>query len=510
MSANVQHVYLTSNDPSYPENRQNKFRSHLAVPVNCEQGVWLVGLESIQFPHTWNTIGTHEQQYVTAILVNGEAIEIPIPGGVFVTPAELQYAVNDAVGKVTEHPNKRRRRSLDSNESIPKPAVEDNESFHEPSTPGEDKGQSKIQPASNANEQTKFEDRKSVESNEWIPKPAAEDNERIQEPSTPGEGEKSKVQPAIQTSVKQVSTDSEEPSTPEETKTAEESVNKGESLEVSPTPAKQTPEKELANKGVSPEKEEPPTPEQSPPLTPVQGPTEVKKEAVNEGVSPEKAEPPTPEQSPKSQNKETIIYAYGNPSQPKQPGPPAQPTPVQSTQTVEPAQQPLQNVKKEEKKEAVKRPSSLNISPGGLYLFFLPDIGKFRFSINDTKINHIELSPQLGYALGFAKDQQILNGEVAKYRCDLNGGVNHLCVYTNVSENMIIGDKMASVLRIVSVNGKPGEVIERSFDPPIYHRVVSKSINEIEIEIHDIEGRPIPFDYGVVLIGLQFKKAIYF
>jgi hypothetical protein len=157
-----------------------------------------------------------------------------------------------------------------------------------------------------------------------------------------------------------------------------------------------------------------------------------------------------------------------------------------------------------------KRPASLNILRGTVSLTFEPDIGKFRFEIIDPRVRHITLSQQLAYTLGFEKDLKIRNGFVAKYSYDLKGGVNHVCVYAKgLSESMILGDSMVSILRIVTVNGKPGDVIERSFDPPIYHKVITKFVNEIEIVICDIEGNPIPFEYGVVLVGLQFKKAFY-
>jgi hypothetical protein len=453
MSANVQHIYLPSNDPSYPENRQNKFRCHLPVPVNCENGVWLVGLESIQFPHTWATIGTHAAQYVSIVLASGEAVDYPIPRGVFSSPAELQQAVNTALNNVNS--NKRRRRSLDQNESIEPPTPEENESIGH-----EVKKEAPLPPPVNK-----------------LSKSAEPVND---EPPTPEE---------IQ----------EEKKKENEYKAAEEKLShaSGHIPEI--------PTKDPVKGRESPEKIEPPTPEETAKVAKVEKePVLPKKEETAKVAKVEKEpvkEPPKRE--------ETVIYAYGDPAHPVQAVQPAQP--AQTSQSVGPqiAQSAAEVKKQKEEQRGVKRPSSL--VPSGVHLLYLPDIGKFRFSISDSQTRHVLLSPQLGYALGFEKDQVIYDGDIAKYRFDPNGGVNHLCIYANgLSENMILGDTMASVLRIVTVAGRPGEVIERSFDPPIYHRVVSKSVNEIEIEIRDIEGNLIPFDYGVVLIGLQFKKAIYF
>lgn len=76
-------------------------------------------------------------------------------------------------------------------------------------------------------------------------------------------------------------------------------------------------------------------------------------------------------------------------------------------------------------------------------------------------------------------------------------------------ENTIIGDKMSSLLQIVAVSGRPGDIIEKTYDNPNFSRVIAKEINDITIEIRSLEGRPIPFE-GIVIVTLVFKKAIPF
>jgi hypothetical protein len=48
------------------------------------------------------------------------------------------------------------------------------------------------------------------------------------------------------------------------------------------------------------------------------------------------------------------------------------------------------------------------------------------------------------------------------------------------------------------------------YDTPMMSKVVAKEIYEIGIEIRSLEGRPINFDYGVVIITLVFKRLISF
>jgi len=141
------------------------------------------------------------------------------------------------------------------------------------------------------------------------------------------------------------------------------------------------------------------------------------------------------------------------------------------------------------------------------------DFARFRLLYTHENIDHISLSPQLGYVLGFENPQNIQNKEIAKYGSDLRGGFSSFAVYANgLTENMIIGNSLSSLLRVVSVSGAaPGEYNEKIYDTPIYARVLPREINEIEIELRTLDnGRLVPFAYGTVLIVLIFKKVINF
>jgi len=147
----------------------------------------------------------------------------------------------------------------------------------------------------------------------------------------------------------------------------------------------------------------------------------------------------------------------------------------------------------------------------GVKFEYLEDIRRFSLKISDPDVSEIYLSDQICYVLGFDVGSPIKHGDIAKYACDLRGGVSHICVYANgVTDQMIVGDKLASLLQIVAVTGAPGDVIEKKYDAPLFNKVISKNIDEIEIEIRTLEGRLVPFDYGVVIITLIFKKLILF
>ena len=77
-----------------------------------------------------------------------------------------------------------------------------------------------------------------------------------------------------------------------------------------------------------------------------------------------------------------------------------------------------------------------------------------------------------------------------------------------IIDNIIFGDQLSSLLRVVPVAGEVGEINERIYDTAMMSKVHAKEINEIGIEIRSMEGRPINFDYGVVIITLVFRRVI--
>nr|CAD2178720.1 unnamed protein product [Meloidogyne enterolobii] len=146
-------------------------------------------------------------------------------------------------------------------------------------------------------------------------------------------------------------------------------------------------------------------------------------------------------------------------------------------------------------------------------LSYLTDFKRFKLSFTHSSIKYLSFSPQLGYVLGFANPQHVQNNEIAKYGCDLRGGFSSFAIYAKgLTENMIVGNSLSSLLRIVSVSGAvPGEYHEKIYDSPIYVRVLPREVNEIEVELRTMDnGRLVPFAYGTVSIVLIFKKVINF
>lgn len=132
---------------------------------------------------------------------------------------------------------------------------------------------------------------------------------------------------------------------------------------------------------------------------------------------------------------------------------------------------------------------------------------RYRFVFDNSHVKYVALSKQMYYVLGFKPTQKIRNGDEAEYPPDLQGGISHLAVYTNITQPMVVGDCLSQMLRIVTVSGGHGETVERIFDSPIYCNVVSREISKILIDIRTLDNKPVLFSTGNVICTLLFRKV---
>ncbi|KAH7668246.1 hypothetical protein AAVH_42914, partial [Aphelenchoides avenae] len=91
---------------------------------------------------------------------------------------------------------------------------------------------------------------------------------------------------------------------------------------------------------------------------------------------------------------------------------------------------------------------------------FEPEMQRFVLKMNTAQVKKVLLSEELQYTLGFEKGGSFQQTRtVAPYMPDLYGGVHALYVYApNLVEPSIVGDSSESILRIVKVNGRPGDM----------------------------------------------------
>ncbi|KAF7636241.1 Integrase catalytic domain-containing protein [Meloidogyne graminicola] len=133
---------------------------------------------------------------------------------------------------------------------------------------------------------------------------------------------------------------------------------------------------------------------------------------------------------------------------------------------------------------------------------YLENIDRFRAIFNDPEITSINISQQLCYVLGFPPSP-VKNGQIGRYGIDLKGGFTSFAVYSKgLTSNVIMGNAVSSLLRIVSVENKSGGIIERVYDHPMFIPVLPREINEIEIELRWMNGSLVKFDHGTVTVTL--------
>ena len=134
--------------------------------------------------------------------------------------------------------------------------------------------------------------------------------------------------------------------------------------------------------------------------------------------------------------------------------------------------------------------------------------------INDGAELH--LSPALCAILGIDKSQnpiKPLNCKSYPLRwtssqaCDINRGFSSMYVYCDALEHVPVGDTKAPLLRIVRISDRSGDIVHTIYEKPLYIPLQQKNFDSIQIDIRSDFGKPIPFDYGKVIVTLHFRRC---
>jgi hypothetical protein len=118
---------------------------------------------------------------------------------------------------------------------------------------------------------------------------------------------------------------------------------------------------------------------------------------------------------------------------------------------------------------------------------FAKALGFIRFSTFDNTVGLVKLKV------------------IAEHAVDLSLSVHNIFVYSNIVKDTLVGDTYTNLLRIVSVESKPGSHISKVFTHPYYHELNTNTLNVIEISTRDFEGNLIRYESGSVIIKLHFR-----
>ena len=124
----------------------------------------------------------------------------------------------------------------------------------------------------------------------------------------------------------------------------------------------------------------------------------------------------------------------------------------------------------------------------------------------DRSLCKLTLPPHIRKMLGmtmvssFANNQSKADSVVVMDPCD------SLFIYCDMLEPRVVGDSQVSLLRIVPVEGKYGELVTRIFENVHYVRVQWKHFQTIEIYMRDRTRKWVPFEQGTVYMTLHFRQ----
>ena len=123
------------------------------------------------------------------------------------------------------------------------------------------------------------------------------------------------------------------------------------------------------------------------------------------------------------------------------------------------------------------------------------------------------LSEKLKNILGFEEKFYAVNaGETLCSENIANLGnalPNIALIYCNITEEVIVGDVRAKLLRAVPLNFDNfvyNSVRVKTFSPALYIPISTKSFRTLEIDIRDQYGKPLSFDSATLTVTLHFKK----
>ncbi|KAL3075542.1 hypothetical protein niasHT_038259 [Heterodera trifolii] len=507
------------NQNGFVGNKTNKFKVHLPKKLQFDGAGWMVGLSGIIYPNSWAKLGTSDRQYVIVHLHDGRKYRFRVPKGSFLSPQQLERGIHHGMIAEVER-LLTRQRSAAVHASFGNGDDDEEEegeildvSFVEEE--GEDTGEAPLNPLSNL---TKQSAEQQLRHEKWAQE---ERRRREEEQKKQREAEREKEAKDKKAEEERVAKAEEERLAIAEAervaKAEAERVAKAEEERVA-----KAEEERVSNETKKKQEEEKQTAE----LQRQQLATRKQKELeLLKEFRPWRGgymrlvhgKDPTPDVH---YLHETDDYHFVNAvhkyrvrhSELPWEAPDFNPS-AHIQQNIGEFRELFEQevydenyaVKtREEKEELIELVK-------GFRFYFTEQIGRFELKVFNSKISHITLTDQLAYVLGYEQEQEIRNEELAKYAVDLGGGVSHLCIYLNsgVIESMIVGNTFANLLQVIAVEGKSGSVVEKDFQSPLFHKIIAREVDVLDVEIRTLTGREVPFEFGQVVLTLQFKKQIY-
>ena len=140
-------------------------------------------------------------------------------------------------------------------------------------------------------------------------------------------------------------------------------------------------------------------------------------------------------------------------------------------------------------------------------LMFVYDTISQRVEVKFVGSMVVELSPKLQHILG-SNETILKNRQRTDHVLDINSGLHHMFVYTNLIQHRPLGKQMVPLMRIIPIKGTGGDMNDiNSFHTLHYLRARRQIFDSIEVDIRDGVGDYIPFNRGVSVLTFHFKRV---
>lgn len=128
----------------------------------------------------------------------------------------------------------------------------------------------------------------------------------------------------------------------------------------------------------------------------------------------------------------------------------------------------------------------------------------------DKFIQSCILSDRLSIQLGYPPKENVFSKQNASFVVNIRFGVpDQMIVYCDIIEPQIFGENLTRIIRSVNTDSDAsfGTMIRQCFDSPQYIPVQMKQFETVSIDIRDVEGKFMPFQYGTLSVKLHLRQA---
>ena len=127
-----------------------------------------------------------------------------------------------------------------------------------------------------------------------------------------------------------------------------------------------------------------------------------------------------------------------------------------------------------------------------------------------------DIARMLGFPLAHNDEwnglfSNIIEGEKkGDFHATTSAGLNTLYVYTDIIKEQFVGGSRAPLLRIINLTREINndEYTSKKFDRIYFAPLKSSHFDSINIRIYDDTGELINFEYGKVVVVLEFRKSL--